>query len=115
MFYKNLVRNEYDHREDFPWVSLCGIERNYVTCSYEPIVFVRVEDNNKLTYGMHTVGLFVEPFDRKLIHVDEESGCVYYPTGWKENKPQRGLLRSQLCEELFNKSGGGASWSGRER
>lgn len=42
-FFKRLRNNNTDrYTEDFPYVSLCGPERNFVKCDDLPIVFTKV-------------------------------------------------------------------------
>lgn len=47
-FFKRLrfnTSNRYQH--EFPYISLCGIERNYIRCDDLPIVFTEVIPNDK--------------------------------------------------------------------
>jgi hypothetical protein len=48
-FFKRLRLNDTDRYKDFPYLSLCGRERNYVRCDDLPIVFTHVvqKENQK--------------------------------------------------------------------
>ncbi|XP_029044855.2 UPF0598 protein CG30010 [Osmia bicornis bicornis] len=111
-FFKRLKKNDTSrYREDFPYVSLCGIERNFVRCDDLPIVFTKViqlEDektkDNKDWFGYaHAEELLMVPFQPEKLHMNVHSGRVYHPA------PERvggiGLVRSKLAIEfssLFN-------------
>lgn len=38
-------RNETDRYKEFPYISLCGRERNYIRCDDLPIVFTHILQN----------------------------------------------------------------------
>jgi hypothetical protein len=56
-FFKRLKMNNTNrYREDFPYLSLCGRERNFVRCDDQPIVYTHIipsesEKNDRLSYG----------------------------------------------------------------
>ena len=80
-FFKNLRINkpENRHSKEFPFVSYCGIERNYLKCDDLPFVITRLDENNDLVQINHINSahwLFkFEPND--LFH-DQVTGRLYY-------------------------------------
>lgn len=57
-FFNRLRRNETDkYKDDFPWISLCGRERNYLRCDDVPIVYTKIleeknPENGKIDYKL---------------------------------------------------------------
>ncbi|XP_047107959.1 UPF0598 protein CG30010 [Schistocerca piceifrons] len=101
-FFKRLRMNTTGrYTEDFPYLSLCGRERNYVRCDDYPIVFTHVmkdaQMNNVLSYG-HAGNLLTVKFEPEKVIMLPETGRVYHPA------PERvggiGLIRSKLAIEL---------------
>lgn len=90
---------------DFPYVSLCGPERNFIRCDDLPIVFTKItqiEERNKgkqedwFSYA-HTDRLMV-PFEPTKIFMDTASGRVYHPA--PEKAGGIGLVRFKIAIEL---------------
>lgn len=106
-FFKRLKRNDTDrYREDFPYISLCGVERNFVRCDDLPIVFTKViqkpnnetgENEDWFGYA-HAEEFLMVPFQPEKLHMNVHSGRVYHPA------PKRaggiGLVRSKLAIEF---------------
>lgn len=114
-FFKRLKRNTTDHySEDFPYISPCGREMNYIRCEDLPIVFNQLlkEDgqviqdisaygnnsttpsNEFLSYG-GTDGLTV-PFQPQKLVMLPTSGRIYH-VGPVDGV---GLIKSSLAIEL---------------
>lgn len=111
-FFKRLKRNNTSrYIKDFPYVSLCGPERNFVRCDDLPIVFTKViqkenSDTGKVEdwFGYaHAEELLMVPFQPDKLYMNIQTGRVYHPA------PERvggiGLVRSKIAIEfspLFN-------------
>ncbi|XP_011310635.1 UPF0598 protein CG30010 [Fopius arisanus] len=103
-FFRRLKRNDTDrYTEDFPYLSLCGRERNFVRCDDLPIVFTHVlqtpENLNLFSYA-HAGDLLVVPFQPDKIFMSTNSGRVYHPA--PETTGGIGLVRSKLAIEFSN-------------
>ncbi|XP_013117728.2 UPF0598 protein CG30010 [Stomoxys calcitrans] len=90
------------YRTEFPYLSLCGRERNFIRCDDTPIVFTHVvEDKNgldKLQYN-HAGEVLQIDFQPDNIYMNPETGRVYHPFP-KERVGAIGLIRSKLSIEL---------------
>ncbi|MBI3258275.1 MAG: DUF4505 family protein, partial [Ignavibacteriae bacterium] len=89
-FYRNLKLNETGEYPEYPFISLCGREKNYVRTVDTPIVFNRLREN-KLEYGN---SLSIE-FSRENLKFSNE-GVLYHtaPVG------EVGRLSAQVIMEL---------------
>lgn len=104
-FFKNLKINETDrYLPDFPYISLCGRERNYIRCDDYPIVYTHilsktVEDKpvNFLSYA-HAGDLLTTEFCPQKIFMLPETGRIYHPAPDKAGSI--GLVMSKLAIEL---------------
>lgn len=104
-FFKNLKLNNSDrYTSEFPYMSLCGRERNFVRCDDYPIVYTNIikkTDENKekysLSYGHAGDLLMTEFIPNKLIMIPD-TGRVYHPAS--EKVGSIGLVRSKLAIEL---------------
>jgi len=108
-FFRNLKINPYTdtaYKDTFPYVSLCGIERNYVRCDDLPIVFLKLTpDLKKLTYGVTDTQndkLRVD-FVPSRLEFNAKNGRLYHPTFLPHPKIPKGLLRSKLLDELSSR------------
>lgn len=107
-FFDRLKINNLDrYRPDFPYLSLCGRERNFVRCDDYPYVYTNVIEKtndegtqNLFCYG-HAGELLSVPFLPNKIFMSPESGRVYHPAPDKVGGI--GLVRSNLAIE-FSKS-----------
>ncbi|XP_058803036.1 UPF0598 protein CG30010 isoform X2 [Phymastichus coffea] len=105
-FFKRLRINDTDRYKHFPYLSLCGRERNFVRCDDFPIVFTNVmKIENKLTRQKedqfsynHAHELLTVPFQPNKIIMSAQTGRVYHPA------PERvggvGLVKSSLAIEF---------------
>jgi acyl-coenzyme A thioesterase PaaI-like protein len=89
-FYRRLGNNDTEHYTDYPFLSFCGRERNYVRAADTPIVFHRLEDN-RLYYGY---SLSIE-FNRENLRFSSE-GIAYHTAPMGEF----GRLSPQIIMEL---------------
>ncbi|XP_075213074.1 UPF0598 protein CG30010 [Lycorma delicatula] len=101
-FFKRIKPNDTGRYEaEFPYVSLCGRERNYVRCDDQPIVFTQLvknpEGKDLLNYGYAGDALSVEFLPDKLCMVPK-TGRVYHPAPEKIHPV--GLVQSKLAIEL---------------
>ncbi|XP_017761471.1 PREDICTED: UPF0598 protein CG30010 [Eufriesea mexicana] len=111
-FFKRLKKNDTGrYIEDFPYVSLCGPERNFVRCDDLPIVFTKVFQKKNSETGKiedwfgyaHAEELLMIPFQPDKLHMNVQSGRLYHPA--PEKVGGVGLVRSKTAIEistLFN-------------
>ncbi|XP_047230029.1 UPF0598 protein C8orf82 homolog [Girardinichthys multiradiatus] len=90
------------YQEDFPFLSLCGRERNYLRCDDRPVVFTHLlqnpaGDQELLSYCGGAEKLSV-PFKPEALYMHPVSGRVYHPSS--ELSGRVGLVRSALAIEL---------------
>ncbi|XP_064467022.1 UPF0598 protein CG30010-like [Ornithodoros turicata] len=107
-FFRHVKINNTDHyQEEFPFVSPCGREMNYIRCDDLPIVFthaVKLEDpqqgNQKVGFLLHNhAGLLLKiPFEPHHIFMLPGTGRVYHPAPDKVGGV--GLVRSLLAVEF---------------
>ncbi|XP_033113186.1 UPF0598 protein CG30010-like [Anneissia japonica] len=97
-FFKRLkLNNTGVYVEDFPYVSPCGPELNFVRCDDRPIVYtniIKTDDGDLLSYNHAHEKLTVEFQPEKLCMLPK-TGRVYYPT--KEKYGSVALVKSSLA------------------
>ncbi|GCB77613.1 hypothetical protein scyTo_0020593 [Scyliorhinus torazame] len=100
-FFKQLRKNSTGRYQEFPYVSLCGRERNFVRCDDLPIVFTHLikgegSEEELLSYcgGGDKLAVRFEP-ERLFM---PENGRVYHPAS--ERSGSVGLVKSSLAFEL---------------
>ncbi|KFD48722.1 hypothetical protein M514_10433 [Trichuris suis] len=98
-FFKHLRRNCTGRYEDeFPYISLCGTEHNYIRCDDRPIVYTAVTTEpdgcDKLSYGNAGSNLTV-PFEPQRLFMWPNTGRLYYPAA--EELGGVGLISSALA------------------
>ncbi|XP_053323909.1 UPF0598 protein C8orf82 homolog [Spea bombifrons] len=102
-FFKRLKRNATGrYQEDFPYVSPCGPERNFIRCDDRPIVFTHLvgdaaSGDHLLSYCGGGEKLAVK-FDPERLVMLPENGRVYHPA--PEKCGGVGLVKSSLAFEL---------------
>uniref|UniRef100_A0A1B6E3I0 Uncharacterized protein n=1 Tax=Clastoptera arizonana TaxID=38151 RepID=A0A1B6E3I0_9HEMI len=100
-FFKRLRPNVTGRYEkDFPFISPCGRELNFIRCDDMPIVYTHiVNKNNKdvLCYG-HIGDIMYQDFQPDHIYMDNTTGRVYHPA--PETAGSIGLIRSKLAIEI---------------
>lgn len=99
-FFKRIRQNNTERYQEFPFISLCGRERNFIRCDDVPIVYTHIitkDSEDVTTYG-HAGDLLVAPFMPDKIYMLPTTGRVYHPT--EENYGGIALVRSKLAIEL---------------
>ncbi|KAJ7986345.1 hypothetical protein DPEC_G00338960 [Dallia pectoralis] len=115
-FFSRLRRNESGRYQDlFPFLSLCGRERNFLRCDDRPLVFTHlmpaIRDTATVSAGaMGESGAPEQlsfcwggdklsvPFHPESLYMQPSSGRVYHPCS--EHLGGVGLVRSALAMEL---------------
>lgn len=105
-FFKRLKQNQTTrYAEDFPFVSPCGREMNYIRCDDVPVVFATIiEDpgDSNQSPGLLTfsgVGdMMTFPFQPEKVCMLPESGRIYHPG--PEKVGGVALIKSSLAIEL---------------
>lgn len=97
-------------RQDYPFVSHCGIERNFVRPADVAIVFDALEyDAHDESLKLHYGGSLHQPFDPSCLAISQRSGRLYHEllrVGEKEGTPLHqqsgnfGLVKSSLAVAL---------------
>ncbi|NWU87449.1 CH082 protein, partial [Onychorhynchus coronatus] len=100
-FFKHLERNRSGRYEaEFPFLSRCGRERNFLRCDDRPVVFTQIlpgsAGNRLLSYCGGGSSLAV-PFQPEKLVVFPENGRLYHPA--PERAGGVGLVRSALASE----------------
>ncbi|CAG9784450.1 unnamed protein product [Diatraea saccharalis] len=99
-FFKRIRLNRTGRYEnEFPYISLCGRERNYIRCDDVPIVYTHLitQNDDYLTYG-YAGDLLKIKFEPNKIYMLPNTGRVYHPA--EEKFGGIGLVRSKLAIEL---------------
>lgn len=101
-FFNRLRKNETDrYSDEFPYVSLCGRERNFIRCDDTPIVYTNIVKTNNgrelLTYCNAGERLSV-PFAPEKICMNKKNGRVYYPAD--EKYGGYALVKSAVADHL---------------
>lgn len=106
-FFERLRSNQTGrYEEDFPFLSLCGRERNFLRCDDRPVVFTHLlpvaaategGERELLSYCGGAEKLTVA-FRPEALYMHPVSGRVYHPCS--ERTGQVGLVRSALAIEL---------------
>ncbi|KAK2835009.1 hypothetical protein Q5P01_015493 [Channa striata] len=108
-FFTRLRSNQSGrYEEDFPFLSLCGRERNFLRCDDRPVVFTHLlqspaasqripGDPQLLSYCGGAEKLTV-PFRPEALYMHPVSGRLYHPC--RERSGGVGLVRSALAMEL---------------
>ncbi|KAL1513843.1 hypothetical protein ABEB36_003192 [Hypothenemus hampei] len=102
-FFNQLRINQTDRYPEFPFISLCGKERNYVRCDDYPFVFTHVLEKDNVKHLAHNYadGLLTVKFEPEKIFMMPESGRVYHPA--PDRVGSIGLVRSKLAIEFSGK------------
>jgi len=105
-FFKRLKRNNTTkYEEDFPFISPCGREMNYIRCDDLPVVFSTIiedSDNTSKSPGLLTFSgigdTLTFPFQPEKVCMLPESGRIYHPG--PEKVGGAALIKSSLAIEL---------------
>ncbi|XP_056270224.1 UPF0598 protein C8orf82 homolog [Pseudoliparis swirei] len=98
------------YEEDFPFLSPCGRERNFVRCDDRPVVFTHLlqspagspgvtADRELLSYCGGAEKLSA-PFRPEALYMHPASGRLYHPCSERAGGGGVGLVRSALAIEL---------------
>ncbi|KAL0126720.1 hypothetical protein PUN28_005230 [Cardiocondyla obscurior] len=106
-FFKRLRKNNTGrYMNDFPFLSICGVERNFVRCDDLPLVFTKViqklneetaVEEDWFSYA-HADDLLMVPFEPQRLFMNVKTGRVYHPA--PEKSGGIGLVRSNLAIEF---------------
>ncbi|XP_023948535.2 UPF0598 protein CG30010 [Bicyclus anynana] len=102
-FFKRIRLNKTGrYQEEFPYISLCGRERNYIRCDDLPIVYTHIITKGKPAVDFMTFGyageLLLTQFQPDKVYMLPETGRVYHPADDKYGGI--GLVRSKLSIEI---------------
>lgn len=106
-FFKRLKQNQTTrYTEDFPFVSPCGKEMNYIRCDDLPVVFATIIEDSDVSAnqspGLLTFSGIGDnltfPFQPEKICMLPESGRIYHPG--PEKVGGVALIKSSLAIEL---------------
>ncbi|XP_035901607.1 UPF0598 protein CG30010 [Anopheles stephensi] len=100
-FFKRLKLNDTDrYQDEFPFLSVCGRERNFIRCDDLPIVFTHIiqhDNEDRIAYA-HASDKMSVPWQPDRICMFPDTGRVYHPA--PERYGSIGLIRSKLAIEL---------------
>jgi len=105
-FFSQLQTNETcRYTDDFPYISYCGRERNFIGCDDLPVVFTELISHSatdstvahRLTYAGGTLSVAFQPEHMVML---PETGRVYH--SGPANGGGVGLIKSSLSVELSN-------------
>uniref|UniRef100_A0A8D8LUA6 UPF0598 protein C8orf82 homolog n=1 Tax=Cacopsylla melanoneura TaxID=428564 RepID=A0A8D8LUA6_9HEMI len=100
-FFQRLRKNETGrYEDDFPFVSPCGRERNYIRCDDVPIVYTHTVSTLEGEFFCHNhAGDDLKyPFNPSQIYMSITTGRIYHPTS--DQYQQVGLIQSKTAIEL---------------
>lgn len=100
-FFKRIRLNTTGrYQEEFPFISLCGRERNFIRCDDVPIVYTNIlvkNNRDHLSFG-YAGDLLATEFKPDKIYMLPLTGRVYHPA--EEKYGGVGLVKSKLAIEL---------------
>lgn len=100
-FFNQMRINNTGRYREFPYLSICGKERNFIRCDDCPFVYTHViqKDVNEdyLAYN-HAGDLLMLRFEPEKVFMLPETGRVYHPA--PERVGEIGLIRSKLAIEF---------------
>ena len=125
-FFRNLRNNEYDrYKKAFPFVSLCGNERNYLNCEDLPYVITKLDEKNDLIqlnmlqssdwlFHFDPLNLFHNPRTGRLYYLFEDKQIISHQQIDLDNTKKRnnhikklpckiGLVKSEISMHLMSK------------
>lgn len=100
-FFKRIRFNTTErYKEEFPFISLCGRERNFIRCDDVPIVYTNIimkNNSDHVCFG-YAGDLLTAEFMPDKIYMLPLTGRVYHPADDKYGGV--GLVKSKLAIEL---------------
>lgn len=103
-FFSQLRMNNTGRYEDFPYLSICGKERNFVRCDDYPIVYTHIIEKESLgKVDIHLAHNYADQFLSQaflpnMLVMFPDTGRVYHPAPSKVGGI--GLVRSKLAIEF---------------
>lgn len=102
-FFTRLRANTYDDRpysSTFPYVSLCGRERNFIRCADVPFVLTRFFDEKDLFECCQITSTILSiPFEPDKLFVKPDTGRIYHPLSDKFSTGFA-LIKDSIAEQL---------------
>lgn len=93
--------NETERYTDFPYISPCGKEMNYIQCDDRPVVFTSIVEDNGNSGELLTINNtqnITAFFDPTKICMFPKTGRIYHPADEKYGGV--GLIKSSLAIQL---------------
>ncbi|XP_038069896.1 UPF0598 protein CG30010-like [Patiria miniata] len=108
-FFKRLKLNNMErYAADFPYLSPCGAERNFIRCDDQPIVFTKIlppgddlatsEDTPSDRLVCNFADSFTVQFEPEKVCMLPKSGRIYHPAPKKTGGV--GLIKSSVAIEI---------------
>ncbi len=101
-FFSRVRPNGTDiERDDFPWLSPCGKEQNYIRCADTPVVFTELRSGAEGPPTLRYAHSLRQSFRFSDLRVCEESGRLYHLL----ERPPGGfaLIRSAVVQEFAHR------------
>lgn len=97
-----------DVRNEYPYVSLCGIERNFVRPADSPIVFVSIDMNESSNFQLHFGATLRQTFDPSCLAISRRTGRLYHQlvgdvTRLHKETGGFGLIKSSVAVTLSDR------------
>ncbi|OON19224.1 hypothetical protein X801_04912 [Opisthorchis viverrini] len=95
--------------DEFPYLSLCGRERNFVRCDDRPIVFLDLVERAEISHWLLTFGFAQSsklsvPFQPQHLYMNPKSGRIYHPAvdfdDPEKNTVHESLVVGLMCSDL---------------
>ena len=102
-FFARLRANTFDDRpycSTFPYVSLCGRERNFIRCEDVPFVLTRFLDDQDTFECCHIPStMFSIPFEPEKLYIKPDTGRIFHPLSEKFHTGMA-LIKDAIAERL---------------
>ena len=90
-FFSRLKSNSYGEHEEYPFISPCGKEMNFIKCADTPLVFQEL----KVDTLIYSPGLSV-PFQPSSLRVSPTTGRLYHAAPVSRKSKGYAVLKSHL-------------------
>lgn len=98
-FFRRVQRNPFQtSKSQYPYVSFCGSECNYIKPDDTPIVFTELTDSNSTTPSLTYGASLTIPFSVEELSVADDTGRLYHPA--PEAAGGLGASRCLLCSSI---------------
>ncbi|CAF0808886.1 unnamed protein product [Rotaria sordida] len=102
-FFTRIRANTYNDRpyfSTFPYVSLCGRERNFIRCADTPFVLTRFLDDKDLFECCHIPSTILSiQFQPERLYIKPDTGRIYHPLSEKFHTGHA-LIKDAIAERL---------------